>query len=210
MKTRSENYSQNKKQATIFADETLRGVNANIKAWKQAYNESDAAKALFKEDGLTREMIDFNFIMKNLPGRLNSAGVFCQLRKYKDVTNEDGTTSTAEELAKAFAAGLESVELKEFNDGATWVAFIPKSRFTALEFYNLIKAANTAKQRAEVAKMKEVEKAAKEAAKAEKEAQKAAAKAAKEEQRTFAASLESATPEQLAKIQEILKAGNAA
>lgn len=179
MKTRSENYSQNKKQATIFADETLRGVNANVKAWKQAYNESDAAKTLFKEDGLTRQMIDFNFILENLPGRLNSQGVFCQLRKFKDITNEDGTTASAEELAKAFVAGLESVELKEFNDGATWVAYVPKSRFTALEFYNLIKSANTAKQRTEVAKIKEAEKAAKEAAKAEKEAQKAAAKAAK-------------------------------
>ena len=163
---KSENYSQNKKQATIFVDETLRGVNANIKAWKQAFNENEAARALFKEDGLTRQMIDFGFITENLPGRLNSQGVFCQLRKFKDVTNEDGTSATAEELAKAFAAGLESVELKEFNDGATWVAFVPKSRFTALEFYNLIKAANTAKQRAEVAKMKEAEKAAKEAAKA--------------------------------------------
>ena len=203
MKTRSENYSQNKKQAAIFADETLRGVNANVKAWKQAYNESAAAKALFREDGITKEMISFDFIMKFLPGRLNSKGVFCQLRKFKDVTNEDGTSTGAEELAKAFAAGLESVELKEFNDGATWVAYVPKSRFTALEFYNLIKAANTAKQRAEVAKMKEAEKAAKEAAKAAKDA-------AKEEQRTFAASLENATPEQLAKIQEILRAGKAA
>lgn len=180
MKTRSENYNQNKKQATIFADETLRGVNANVKAWKQAYNESAAAKALFREDGITKEMISFDFIMKFLPGRLNSQGVFCQLRKFKDVTNEDGTSASAEELAKAFAAGLESVELKEFNDGATWVAFVPKSRFTALEFYNLIKAANTAKQRAEVAKIKEAEKAAKEAAKAEKEARKAAQKEVRE------------------------------
>lgn len=169
---KSPTYRTNKKAANLMADNELRGFNANIKAWSEAFKSSDVVKSVFAEDGLTLEMFNFEYIKQNLSGRFDSKGRFCVLRKFE----------TEEELT-AFVAAIEGADY-DTTKADKYICFIPRSRFSAAAFYGIIKAANTAKVRADLA-------AAKEAADAKK-AEEAAVKRAEriEKKRAELAALE--------------------
>ena len=105
----------------------------------------------------------------NLSGRFDSKGRFCVLKKF----------DTEEELTE-FVGGADY----ETKKADKYICFVPRNRFTAAGFYGLIKSANTAKVRADLA-------AAKEAADAKK-AEEAAVKRAEriEKKRAELAALE--------------------
>ena len=169
---KSPNYRANKKAANLMADSELRGFNANIKAWSEAFKSSEVVKSVFAEDGLTLEMFNFEYIKENLKGRFDSKGRFCTLKKFE----------TEEELT-AFVEGADYETMKADK----FVCFVPRNRFTAGGFYAIIKAANTAKVRADL-------KRAKEAADAKKAKEAAARKAEKiEKMRAELAALEAGT-----------------
>ncbi len=154
---KSPNYKTNRRAANLMADSELRGFNANIKAWSEAFRGSEVVKSVFAEDGLTLEMFTFEYIKMNLSGRFDSKGRFCVLKKF----------DTEEELT-AFVEGADY----ETKKADKYICFVPRNRFTAAGFYGLIKSANTAKVRADL-------KAAKEAADAKKAKEAEAKKADK-------------------------------
>lgn len=154
---KSPNYKTNRRAANLMADSELRGFNANIKAWSEAFRGSEVVKSVFAEDGLTLEMFNFEYIKMNLSGRFDSKGRFCVLKKF----------DTEEELTE-FVEGADY----ETKKADKYICFVPRNRFTAAGFYGLIKSANTAKVRADL-------KAAKEAADAKKAKEAEAKKADK-------------------------------
>lgn len=152
-------YKTNKRAANLMADSELRGFNANIKAWSEAFKSSDVVKSVFAEDGLTLDMFKFEYIKENLKGRFDSKGRFCVLKKFE----------TEEELT-AFVAAIEGADY-DTTKADKYICFIPRSRFAAGTFYQIIKAANTAKVRADLKAAKEAAEAKKAAEAAEKRAE---------------------------------------
>ena len=127
------NYRDNKSRFANDFDTTLRGWNASIKLFKQMYEEKNASLLVcMQNDNLTVDCFNMDYLKENLPGRFNSKGVLCTLKK-----------ATEEQAAEVVAAGL--LEVKELA-GQKYI-FCPVTKFTGRSFYNLFKAAITARKR---------------------------------------------------------------
>jgi hypothetical protein len=127
------NYSSNKSLFANEFDNTLRGWNASVKLFNQMYEAKNAALLdCMSNDGLTKGCFNMDYLKENLPGRFNSKGVLCTLKK----VDEEG----AKEIVKN---GI--LEVKEI--GGQIYAFCPMSKFTGRSFYNLFKSAITARKR---------------------------------------------------------------
>lgn len=147
------NYKDNKSRFANDFDTTLRGWNASVKLFKQMYEEKNAALlACMQNDGLTIGCFNMDYLRENLPGRFNSKGVLCTLKK-----------ATEEQAAEVVAAGL--LEVKELA-GQKYI-FCPVTKFTGRSFYNLFKSAITARKRG----INETAKRAKAAAKQQRDAE---------------------------------------
>lgn len=127
------NYRDNKNRFANDFDTTLRGWNASVKLFKQMYEDKNSALlACMQNDSLTVGCFNMDYLKENLPGRFNSKGVLCTLKK-----------ATDEQAAEVVAAGL--LEVRELA-GQKYI-FCPITKFTGRSFYNLFKAAITARKR---------------------------------------------------------------
>lgn len=133
-------YSDIKRGILTLADEELRSFGQCLKALKAVQNVPAFAEML-NADALTMEDFTIDFLRDNLPFRFNANDDLCRLVVLADVNRDK-------------YAGFETYD----SNGKT-VARVPCKAWAISTFYNLFKSA----RRAQLRKVKEAEKARKEA-----------------------------------------------
>lgn len=160
-------YTTEKKAFIFIADNEQRGLNATLKAVYSAKGAPEAERTL-KADALTwdvfKKAADFiAFLSSNLPIVFNADNALCSVRVVEDTTEN-----------REIYAGYQTEDVT-INERPCIRVWIPKSRFTCTEVYNLAKKAANGKKRAE----KAAEKVAKAFIAEKKAAERKAAKIAK-------------------------------
>lgn len=160
-------YATEKKMFIFAADSEQRGLNATLKAIHATKGTREANNTL-AADALTWDIFKtasnyVEYLRKNLPQVFNEDNAICAVKVVED----------SEENRKAFEGyKMEDVTVNDVLCVRVW---IPKTKYTCSEVYNLAKKAAKGLKAAE----KAAEKAAKAAANEEKKAARTAAKIAK-------------------------------
>ena len=166
MKT-STTYTTEKKSFIFAADSEQRGLNATLKAIYATKGMPEAGRTLAADTlawDVFRTAANYvEYLRKNLPQVFNERGAICSVKVVED----------SEENRKAFDnCKTEPVEVNGLACIRVW---IPKTKYTCTEVYNLAKKAAKGLKAAE----KAAEKAAKAAANEQKAAERRAAKIAR-------------------------------
>lgn len=164
-------YATEKKAFIFIADNEQRGLNATLKAVYSAKGKPEAERTL-KADGLTWDTFKtatafVDYLKANLSLVFNANDALCSVKVVEDTTEN-----------RDMFAGYQMEDCKVSEKPCIRV-WIPKSRFTCTEVYNLAKKAAKGLKAAE----KAAEKAAKAAANEKKAAERRAAKIAALEKR---------------------------
>ena len=160
-------YTTEKKSFIFAADSEQRGLNATLKAIYATKGMPEAGRTL-AADALAWDVFKtaanyVEYLRNNLPQVFNESGAICAVKVVED----------SEENRKAFeGCKIEAVKVNESDCIRVW---IPKSKYTCTEVYNLAKKAAKGLKAAE----KAAEKAATAAANEQKAAERRAAKIAK-------------------------------
>ena len=149
-------YSDIKRGILTLADEELRSFGQCLKAL-QSVQSVPAFADMLNADALTLEDFTIDFLRENLPFRFNANDDLCRLVVLTDENRDK-------------YAGFESYE----SNGKT-VARVPCKAWAISTFYNLFKSA----RRAQLRKVREAEKARKEAHKVAEKARRLEAQRAK-------------------------------
>lgn len=164
-------YATEKKMFIFAADSEQRGLNATLKAIYSTRGQREANNTL-SADALTWDVFKtatafVEYLRKNLPQVFNEDNAICAVKVVED----------SEENRKAFEGyKMEDVTVNDVLCVRVW---IPKTKYTCSEVYNLAKKAAKGLKAAE----KAAEKAAKAAANEKKAAERRAAKIATLEKR---------------------------
>lgn len=159
-------YQSEKRVFIINADNEQRGLNATIKALNAVISLPESVRTM-NADGLKKDVFKtasnyIEFLKANLPIVFNEAGALCAVKIVEDTTEN-----------RELYAGYQFTECT-INEAGALRVWIPKTRFTCNEVYNLAKKANLGAKRAEKARELAERKAMNEAKKAQKTAEKIA------------------------------------
>lgn len=157
-------YQTEKRVFILSADAEQRGLNATLKAINAVASLPESVRT-FAADGIKKDVFKtasgyVDYLRANLPIVFNSDNALCAVKVVEDNDNN-----------REIYAGYQ-IEPVSVNDCAMLRVWIPKSKFTCSEVYNLAKKAANGIRRAE----KAAAAAAKKAANEEKKAARTAAK----------------------------------
>ena len=164
-------YATEKKTFIFAADSEQRGLNATLKAIYGTKGQREANNTL-SADALTWDIFKtaaayVEYLKRHLPLVFNEAGALCVVKVVEDTTETRDTYAGYQ---------MEDCKVNEMPCVRVW---IPKTKYTCSEVYNLAKKAAKGLKAAE----KAAEKAAKAAANEKKAAERRAAKIATLEKR---------------------------